>query len=233
MVGRGVPPRAREREQRLHGRSDRRRPLAPAGPPRPIATTTTPVGSRERRATWPVTAVFPTRLPVPITASVGTSDGDGAAAGRSGNPALRRARPSASTRRASASRSGGPSTGSSDRSSTTSGCVPRDRRLDGRRERNAVVLAAAELLGAADEDGRDDEVVELLERLARRPAGSARRRDRDARVSSSRSSPRGSILPVYFSYSKVSVENWMMRSSPWNGWRRQIDTWVPLISTTL
>ena len=31
-----------------------------------------------------------------------------------------------------------------------------------------------------------------------------------------------SIRPVYFSYSNVSVENWMIRSCPWNGWRRQI-----------
>ena len=38
-----------------------------AGPPRPIATTTTSRSRASKRATCPVTAVFPTRLPVPGT----------------------------------------------------------------------------------------------------------------------------------------------------------------------
>ncbi len=45
------------------------------GPPRPMATTSTPprAASRacRRRASQPLTAVLPTRLPVPITASAG------------------------------------------------------------------------------------------------------------------------------------------------------------------
>ena len=36
-----------------------------------------------------------------------------------------------------------------------------------------------------------------------------------------------SIRPVYFSYSKVSIENWMIRSCPWNGYLRQTSTWRP------
>ncbi len=47
------------------------------GPPRPIATMT---GSRPRRAasraTAPAIAVFPVRFPVPMTASVGTVNGE-------------------------------------------------------------------------------------------------------------------------------------------------------------
>ena len=42
-----------------------------------------------------------------------------------------------------------------------------------------------------------------------------------------------SIRPVYFSYSKVAVENWMIRSCPWNGWRRQIVDVLPVTSITL
>ena len=36
-----------------------------------------------------------------------------------------------------------------------------------------------------------------------------------------------SIRAVYFSYVFVSVENWMMRSWPWNGYFRQTSTCVP------
>ena len=46
-----------------------------AGPPRPIATTTTRRSARASRARRPVTAVFPTRFPVPTTATDGTSNG--------------------------------------------------------------------------------------------------------------------------------------------------------------
>ena len=47
-----------------------------SGPPRPIATITTsrPL-SRSSRAVCPATAVFPTRLPVPITATAGIEIG--------------------------------------------------------------------------------------------------------------------------------------------------------------
>jgi len=90
------------------------------------------------------------------------------------------------------------------------------RRLDGGLERHAVVLSAAQLLDAADEHRCDDEVVELFERLTDdgRIVLAVDDRDRAPHplVVTSRS-----ILPVYFSYSNVSVENWMIRSSPWKG----------------
>ena len=67
-----------------------------------------------------MTAVFPTRFPVPITASAGSPIGsDRGGSKRKSGPSY--GTPSASTRLASASRSGGESTGSSDRSITTSG----------------------------------------------------------------------------------------------------------------
>ncbi len=49
-----------------------------AGPPRPMATTTTRRSRARMRATWPATAVFPIRLPRPITASDGVSTGSNA-----------------------------------------------------------------------------------------------------------------------------------------------------------
>ena len=89
-------------------------------------------------------------------------------------------------------------------------------RLDRGLERDAVVLATAKLLDPADEHRRHDEVVELLERLADdgRIVLAVDDRDRAPHplVVTSRS-----IFPVYFSYSNVSVENWMIRSSPWKG----------------
>src|SRR5437868_6353610 len=42
-----------------------------------------------------------------------------------------------------------------------------------------------------------------------------------------------SILAVYFSNASVSVETWMIRSCPWNGYFRQTDTWWSQISITL
>ena len=113
------------------------------------------------------------------------------------------------------------------------GLMALDRDLDGGLERHAVAVdVAAELLGAADEHGRDDEIVDLLERRADDGRIVLAVDDRDhaphPRVVTS-----ASMRPVYFSYANVSVENWMMRSSPWKGWRREIETWWPLISTTL
>ena len=46
-----------------------------AGPPRPIATATTVRSRESSRATCALTAVFPTRLPVPITATEGSGNG--------------------------------------------------------------------------------------------------------------------------------------------------------------
>ena len=105
------------------------------------------------------------------------------------------------------------------------GSVRGDRVLERGGERDAVVLAAAQLLGAADEHAGDELVGQLGERVPD-DGGVVLPVDHGdgphERVVTS-----ASIRPVYFSYSKVSVENWMMRSCPWNGWRRQMSTWVP------
>ena len=67
-------PHARARAA-LRWSARRRSSSGSAGPPRPIATTTTFRSADSCRARCPVTAVFPTRFPVPITARVGCSTG--------------------------------------------------------------------------------------------------------------------------------------------------------------
>src|SRR3954468_20226393 len=89
------------------------------GPPRPIDTTTTSRSRASSRATWPVTAVFPTRLPVPITARDGSGN-DSYSGGSKRKSAPTYGNPSASARLAHSIRARGPSTGSSERSNTTS-----------------------------------------------------------------------------------------------------------------
>ena len=66
-----------------------------------------------------MTAVFPTRFPVPITAIDGSSNGV-SSGGSNRKSAPMYGNPSASARDAQRMRSAGPSTGSSDRSTTTS-----------------------------------------------------------------------------------------------------------------
>ena len=98
-------------------------------------------------------------------------------------------------------------------------------------ERDAVILAAAQLLRAADEDRADELVRELGERVAHDVsvvlAVDERDRVHDCVVTSD------SMRAVYFSKESVSVENWMIRSCPWNGYLRQTSTCEPEISTTL
>ncbi len=90
-----------------------------------------------------------------------------------------------------------------------------DCSLEAGGERDAVVLTAAELLGASHEHGSDDLVRQLGERVAH-DVGVVLAVDQGHR-SHLRDLTSESIRPVYFSYSKVSVENWMIRSWPWNG----------------
>ena len=111
------------------------------------------------------------------------------------------------------------------------GRVLEDRRLERRCERHAVLLAATQLLGAADEDAGDDLLRQLREGVPDH-GGVMLPVDHGDR-SHERAVTSDSIRPVYFSYSNVSVENWMMRSCPWNGCRRQMSTWLPVISITL
>ena len=100
------------------------------------------------------------------------------------------------------------------------------------RDADAVVGVVAQLLGAADDVRRDEVVRELLERGAhdRRVVLAV---DQSNRPHHERVVTSSSIRPVYFSYSNVSSENWMIRSWPWNGCLRQTATWLPETSTTL
>ena len=116
------------------------------------------------------------------------------------------------------------------------GLVVRDRRLERRLEGDAVpVDVCAELLRPADEDRSEDDVLDLFEGGAHdgRVVLSVDDRDSTSRRAHPRVVTSCSILLVYFSYSNVSVENWMMRSSPWNGCLREMETWCPLTSITL
>ena len=107
----------------------------------------------------------------------------------------------------------------------------RRRRIQRRQQRHAVVLAPAQLLRAADEDRPDEVERQLGERVAHDVsvmlAVDERDRVHDCVVTSD------SIRAVYFSKESVSVENWMIRSCPWNGYLRHTSTCEPAISTTL
>ena len=195
-----------------------------AGPPRPIATTTTLRSRASSRATWPVTAVFPTRLPVPITAIDGSVE------------RMERRRVEAEVgadvrqpEREEARRERKPQLR---RQHRLVGEVDDDlgvaRLLD---DRHAVVRRAAQLLGAADQDHADELVRQLRERLAHDVRIVLAVDDGDSLHRFDVTSP--SIRAVYFSYVFVSVENWMMRSWLWNGYFRQTSTWVPETSTML
>ena len=99
-------------------------------------------------------------------------------------------------------------------------------------EDDAVVRVVAQLLGASHEVRGDELVRELLERRSHHgrvvlPVYQSQGARHERVVTSS------SIRPVYFSYSKVSSENWMIRSCPWKGCLRQTATWLPDTSTTL
>src|SRR5262245_5419826 len=107
----------------------------------------------------------------------------------------------------------------------------RRRTLERRQERHAVVLPAAQLFGSADENRPDELVRQLRERVAHHVpvmlAVDEPDRLHECVVTSD------SMRPVYFSNESVSVENWMIRSCPWNGYLRQTSTCAPEISTTL
>ena len=179
-----------------------------------------------------MTAVLPTRLPVPITASVGRGE---RTTGRRIEAEVRALvrdpeRQGAAREREALPRPQHRLVGEVEHHV---GRVPLDGDLERRHERDAVVdLAAPQLLGAADEHRGDDVVVELVEGGADDGRVVLAVDDRH-HAPHFRDVTSRSMRSVYFSYSNVSVENWMMRSSPWNGWRREIDTCVPLTSITL
>ena len=111
------------------------------------------------------------------------------------------------------------------------GSVPRDRVLDARGERHAVVLAAAQLLRAADEDGGDHVVRELGERVA--DDGRVVLAVDDGEGPHVRVVTSSSIAPVNFAYSSVSSEKRTSFTCPWKGCRRHTSTWPSAISMTL
>ena len=159
----------------------------------------------------PVTAVLPTRLPVPITASEGLPTGSNRG-GSSRKSAPSYGTPSVRARAASRNRSAGPEHGLVGEVEDDLRGVTGDRLLERADERDAVVLAAPQLLGAAGHHRSDDVVRQLRERIAH---------DRCVMLavdhcnrSHVRDVTSDEIRPVYFSYSNVSVENWMIRSCP-------------------
>ena len=196
-----------------------------------MATTTTSLERESSRATCPATAVLPTRLPVPITASAGWAYGcepdrvEPEVGAHVGNPV-----------------------GESPRREPEAAAGPHDRLVgevdddvhvqfdqgSGKLvpERKAEVgTAAAQLLGPPEHDHADDLVGERRERVGDHigvmlPVDEGER-SHGRRVSSV------SMRAVYFSYSSVSTENWMIRSCPWKGYLRQTSTCLSSISIRL
>ena len=207
----GRPPSARRARRR--SAASRRAP-ARGGPPRPIATTTTLRSRAKSRARCAVTAVFPTRLPVPITEIDGSSNGS-SCGGSNRKSAPTYESPAASARDAQSNRSTGPEHRLVRQVDDDLGGA---EAVD---ERDAVVGAAlAQLLGAADEDRPLPLVRERRECVAHHGRIVLTVDERDgARHRLAVTSL--SIRPVYFSYSPVETSNWMIRSCPWNGYRRQ------------
>ena len=184
------------------------------GPPRPIATTTTSWSAESSLARCPVTAVFPTRFPVPTTAIEGIAKG--ARAGGS----KRKSAPTYGTpqrqhpagERETLGRAEHGLVGEVDDDVRR---VRGDRGLDVGDERDPVVLTAAQLLLPADENGGGEVVRKLRESVTHDGgivlAVDDRNRPHVRAVTSS------SMVPVNFAYSSVSSENETSRSWPWNG----------------
>jgi hypothetical protein len=91
----------------------------------------------------------------------------------------------------------------------------RGHRVERVDERHAVVLAAAQLLGAPDEQRPDEVVRKRGERVAHDRRVVLAVDHRESTHHAGRTSR--SMRAVYFSYSRVSVENWMIFSCPWYG----------------
>src|SRR4029453_17654050 len=107
-----------------------------------------------------------------------------------------------------------------------------DRALERGNDRHAVVVAAAQLLAPAGEPQPRHLVRQRRQRVAHhgRVVLAVANRQSAHHVLDVTSS---SIRVVYFSNARVSVENWMIRSCPWNGYFRQTSTWRSLTSITL
>ena len=210
VVGRGVAPVAGEREQVGHRGPDLD-DLGPGGPSAPHRHDhDTPVAGEEPGHV-PGHGGLPDALPGPDHGDGRRARSPRSAAGRAGSRLPRTALPArAHAPRAEAG--GRPEHGLVREVEHDVGCVRGDRVLERGGERDAVVLAAAQLLGAADEHAGDDLVGQLDQSIPDHGGVVLPVDHGDGpheRVVTS-----DSIRPVYFSYSKVSVENWMMRSCP-------------------
>ena len=180
-----------------------------------------------------MTAVLPTRFPVPATAIEGSAKGarDGRIESEVGADIRQAAREHAAREREALDRAEHGLVGEIDHDL---GRVARDRRLDVRRERNTVVLSPTQLLLAADEHGRDELVGELGERVTD-DGGVVLAVDDGERphVRHVRAVTSSSIAPVNFAYSSVSSANETSFTWPWNGCRLQMSTRLSSISITL
>ena len=220
---------SRELDERFDGRRDRDR-LGLGGPPAPHGDDDDARSSASSRAMCPVTAVLPTRLPVPTTAIEGSSKGANAGgSSRKSAPTYGNAvSEDPACEREPLDRPEHRLVGEID---DDLGPVPLDRRADVVGKRHAVVLAAAQLLRSADEHRGDELVGKLGERVADDGrivlAVDDRERPHVLAVTSS------SMAPVNLAYSSVSSEKETSLTSPWNGWRRQMSTLRSAISMTL
>ena len=106
-----------------------------------------------------------------------------------------------------------------------------DRGLHITDERYPVLLSPAQLLVTPDQNGRDELVRQLGERVTH-DGGVVLAVD-DGESPHVRAVTSSSIAPVNFAYSRVSRANETSLTWPWNGWRRQMSTRVPSISIRL
>ena len=178
-----------------------------------------------------MTAVLPTRLPVP------TIDSDGRENGASGGGL--EAEVGAGVRQPEREHAAGDPEALARPEHRLVGEVDHELRLElGDRalqrvhHRHAVVLAAAQLLRPARQPEPDHLVRQRGERVAHHGRVVLAVADGESahQVLAVTSS---SIRVVYFSNARVSVENWMIRSCPWNGYLRQTSTWRSVTSITL
>ena len=201
------------------------------GPPRPIATTTTRLSREYSRAACAVIAVLPTRLPVPTIPIDGRGNGssDRRVEAEIGADVREPGREHAAREPKPLPRSEHGLVGQVDDELRP---VLGESGVEVGRDADAVVGVPAQLLRAADDVCGDEVVRELLERSLddRRVVLAV---DEGQRAHHERVVTSSSIRPVYFSYSNVSSENWMIRSCPWKGCLRQTATWLPETSTTL
>jgi hypothetical protein len=104
--------------------------------------------------------------------------------------------------------------------------------LERGQERDAVLLAAAQLLGASGQPGAHDLVGQPGDRVADDGRVVLPVDDHESSLHR-RDVTSPSILAVYFSNSSVSTANWMILSCPWKGYFRHTSTCVPENSITL